>query len=163
MNSWIVLIYYTVFLAALAWVSVRDIRTHRIPNSFVLGLFLYGEFSVYVRTLIWEEPCVGLGDMVCCILDAILGSLLGGGLLLLVSMATKGGFGGGDIKLMAVLGFVFGLQGTLAALLIALIVVLWVGLVRRKYSLEPVRIPFAPCLFFGCLVAAYFYIWSRCL
>lgn len=156
------LLYYSGVLAVLAWVAVRDIKTHRIPNGFVLGLLLYGELSIYMRTLLLRNPCYGPTEIAMCFLDAFLGGLLGGGLLLLTSIITKGGFGGGDVKLMAVLGFIFGVEETLAILASSLILAVWIGLIQKKYRRGPARIPFAPCLLLGCCMAAYFYIFSRC-
>lgn len=55
-------------------------------------------------------------------LGMLLGGLAGGGLLLLIAIASRGGIGGGDIKFAAALGLWLSWQYTLVALLIAFII-----------------------------------------
>lgn len=86
--------------------------------------------------------------------DSLAGALLGGGLLLLVSLLTKGGFGGGDIKLMAGLGLFYGLIGTVTVLFIAVLAALFAGLALRRKRKE-YRLPFAPFLLLGCFAAGF--------
>lgn len=52
-------------------------------------------------------------------LDMLAGGLLGGGLMLVIALITRGGMGGGDIKFAAALGLWFGWQITLLTLLLA--------------------------------------------
>jgi prepilin signal peptidase PulO-like enzyme (type II secretory pathway) len=49
------------------------------------------------------------------LMQAGLGVIVGGGLLLLLAVVTRGGIGGGDIKLMAMLGGALGWKGALIA------------------------------------------------
>lgn len=53
------------------------------------------------------------------LLDHGLGFLIGGGLYLLLAVVTRGGMGGGDIKLMAVLGLWLGSGGILWVVLLS--------------------------------------------
>ena len=55
------------------------------------------------------------------ILDMLIASLLGGGLLLFIALVSKGGMGGGDIKFAAALGLCFGLQSLLLTLLLSFV------------------------------------------
>lgn len=55
------------------------------------------------------------------ILDMLLGALLGGGLLLLIAVVSKGGMGGGDIKFAAALGLWFGWKMILLILLLSFV------------------------------------------
>ncbi len=48
--------------------------------------------------------------------EAVLGALAGGGVLLLLAVVSRGAFGGGDIKLMAMLGAALGWKGALVVL-----------------------------------------------
>jgi leader peptidase (prepilin peptidase)/N-methyltransferase len=86
---------YIVIFALLLLVSCIDLRMHLIPNRFVLLLFAWG--------FLWQifYPVVPLSS-------ALAGFLLGGGLFYLIAFLSKGGMGGGDVKLMAALGFLAG-------------------------------------------------------
>jgi leader peptidase (prepilin peptidase)/N-methyltransferase len=86
-------------------------------------------------------------------LDSLIGLALGGGSLLLVGMAYEAvrkqeGIGGGDIKLLAMIGAFTGWKGVLftifAGSLIASIVGIAVMIVRKADSQVP--IPFGPFL-----------------
>jgi leader peptidase (prepilin peptidase)/N-methyltransferase len=87
-------------------------------------------------------------------LDSLAGILAGGGTLLVIILASKGGMGGGDMKLGAMLGAFLGWKIALMALLIAVLaggavaVVLLISKTRRRK--DPV--PFGPFLAFGGLV-----------
>jgi leader peptidase (prepilin peptidase) / N-methyltransferase len=91
-------------------------------------------------------------------LDAVAGGLLGFLFLLLLAILSKGGIGGGDIKLMGVLGLMLGLQGIYLTLMIASVVgvlVGMVGLLTKKYN-RKTAIPFGPYLAVGALVTFYY-------
>ena len=51
--------------------------------------------------------------------DALLGAIVGFSLLLLIAIVSKGGMGGGDIKLFAVLGLVVGTKTVLLSFFLA--------------------------------------------
>ena len=80
-------------LGYLIALSVYDIRYKRVTNTSLL-LLLPAVFLIGITEI------RSAGDM----LSFLLGGLSGGGILLTAAMATKGGIGGGDIKLMALLG-----------------------------------------------------------
>ena len=81
-----------------------------------------------------------------------MGFLSGFLLLLSVSLATNGGIGGGDIKLVALLGIPFGASGLMAALALSCLFALAHLGIRNAFQRIPAgNIPFAPYLFFGCM------------
>lgn len=90
--------------------------------------------------------------------DSILGAVVGFLLLLLIAVISKGGMGGGDIKLYGVLGIALGLKSVLLSFFLAAllggiygVVALLLGKAKRG---EP--IPFGPFIVIGTLIA-YFY------
>lgn len=75
-------------------------------------------------------------------------------LLLSVSLATNGGIGGGDIKLVALLGIPLGVSGLMTALVLSCLSAMIHLSIRKAYKKEAAKnIPFAPYLFFGCAAA----------
>ena len=96
--------------AALALVVVLDLRIRIIPDVITLPGLVYalGLAAVSART-----PTV---------IEAGLGALVGGGVVLLLAIVSRGGMGGGDIKLMAMLGAALGWRGALAALALSQVV-----------------------------------------
>lgn len=126
-------------------ITVSDVKYMLIPDKILLffaGVFLLER--IFIPLSPWW--------------DSLLGAAIGFTLLLVISMVSNGGMGGGDIKLYALLGFVLGTKLVLmsfffATLLGALIgmIGIGVGLVERK---KP--IPFGPFIATGTLIA-YFY------
>lgn len=94
--------------------------------------------------------------------DSIVGGAVGFSLLLSIAIVSKGGMGGGDIKLFAVIGFVLGMKMVLLSLLFAClygallgIIGLLTGILKKK-----TLIPFGPYIVFGTLTA---YFWGDSL
>lgn len=90
--------------------------------------------------------------------DSLIGAAGGLVLLLLIAFASKGGMGGGDIKLFALIGFAVGFKTMLLAFFFSTffgaffgIIGLITRLVKRK---QP--IPFGPFIAIGTLVAYFF-------
>lgn len=85
----------------------------------------------------------------------LLGGVVGFSLLLLIAIVSKGGMGGGDIKLYAAIGVVLGPWMTVMSLVLASFVGAIVGIIFVVFKLikrkEP--IPFAPFIYIGTLVA----------
>jgi leader peptidase (prepilin peptidase) / N-methyltransferase len=126
-------------------ITVSDIKYMLIPDKILL--FFAGVFLVE-RIFIPLTPWW----------DSVLGAVIGFTLLLVISFVSKGGMGGGDIKLYALLGFVLGTKLVLMSLFIstllgAIIGIIGIGLgfFERK---KP--IPFGPFIAVGTLTAYFF-------
>jgi leader peptidase (prepilin peptidase)/N-methyltransferase len=135
------------FATALLIVSCIDIAHTIIPNIITLPGIVVG-----ICTSLWLTP-VGLGN-------AVLGVLVGGGLFLLIAVLSvailqREGMGGGDIKLIAMIGAFLGWHAVLVTIFLGAVLGALVGtalmLVRRQGRKEPV--PFGPFLAIGALLA----------
>jgi len=91
-------------LAALALIVVLDLGTRLIPDAITLPGLVY---ALGLAALTERKPTLA---------EAALGALVGGGLVLLVAIVSRGGMGGGDIKLTAMLGAALSWRGALIAL-----------------------------------------------
>lgn len=139
--------YYILFLLWLSYVALFDFRFHRIPDLF--SAVTAGAGLGFMALRAWQN-----GTILLPLADSLAGALLGGGLLLLVSLLTKGGFGGGDIKLMAGLGLFYGVPGTVTVLFTAVLTALFAGLFLRRNG-RAIRLPFAPFLLLGCCAVGF--------
>ena len=85
---------------------------------------------------------------------------MGFGVLYLIAVVSKGGMGGGDIKLFFVIGLVLGTTNTLVTLFLAALIGSIAGMIilKRTGQGRKTPIPFGPsiavsgshCLFLGC-------------
>jgi leader peptidase (prepilin peptidase)/N-methyltransferase len=144
-----------VFVAALIVISFIDLDVRIIPDVISLpGIVIGLLFSVVGRFLITDTHAVVPSP-----LSALLGVLLGGGFLLALAWVYETftgveGMGGGDIKLLAMIGAFLGWTSIPFTLFFASLVGSVVGLafmigkgVGRRFAL-----PFAPFLCLGALL-----------
>lgn len=130
------------FLAVLAVLSAIDLRTRRLPSAIVLPT-------------LWAGLVLNAGHVFTTPEDAILGAVAGYGSLRLLgaaySIRRPAAFGGGDLKLCAMIGAWFGVQAVPATLLVAFVAgtcaVLPLLVARRCRMAEAV--PFGPALSLG--------------
>ena len=139
--------YYALTLLPLAGFALYDRRHHRIRNAALLAFLPWCLLSLPAAA--YACPGAAFPEAV---LHSVLGFLSGFLLLLSVSLATDGGIGGGDIKLVALLGIPFGASGLMAALALSCLFALAHLGIRKAFQRKPAGdIPFAPYLFFGCM------------
>lgn len=138
------LIPYLCLTALLVAMSFIDLDTYRIPDRLVLFGFLAGTaFHILA-------PFINY-------LDALLGFVLGGGLFFLIALASRGGMGGGDIKLAALIGFFLGWRLVLVAAFLASLLAAITGimLIVLKKKRKKDSIPFGPFLALGTLLSIF--------
>lgn len=132
-----------ILLSTLLILSVlTDIREKLILDVITLPSIA---LLVIVRLFIGQEP----------FLTYLIGGVLGFGLLLLLAVISKGGMGGGDIKLYAAIGVVLGPSLTVMSLVLASFVGAIVGiiLISLKIVKRKEPIAFGPSIMIGTLVA----------
>jgi len=142
----------TTMLITLSYIAVVfDISTKRIPNTLVL--LMVAGWLLTITPMIFVDTELGIRLLT----DSIYGSLIGGGLFLLVYLLSRKGLGGGDVKFMAAAGLYLGFAKTVPAILYGTVLASLTGLVLilihkigRKDSL-----PLAPFLFIGIMIIAF--------
>jgi len=89
--------------------------------------------------------------------DSLIGAATGLGLFLLIALITNA-MGGGDIKLMAVLGLIFGIKGILFITLSSFVTgaVISVILLAMKIKSRKDEIPFGPFISLSALIYIFF-------
>lgn len=106
--TWYQFVPVTVTVAILGIITLVDLAVRRIPNRLVLSLFLWA----VVQSLWTGQPSLA---------GLVLGTLIGGGLFLLIAVAGRGAMGMGDVKLAAALGAVLGYPAVLSGLFAGII------------------------------------------
>lgn len=145
-------IYHLITLIFLCFFAIYDKRHHKIRNTALLAFFPWCLFSIPVT--IYCFPSVPWPYI---LLRSILGCMNGFFTLLFVSMAINGSIGGGDIKLVGLLGILYGTTGLLSVLFLACITALLHNGIKSiaKRTLQK-NIPLAPYLFYGCALYTLF-------
>ena len=97
------LLYFTFAITILCYVTVTDFEQHVIFDSMLLPMTAFGIcYTLHMQLPLWEHFAAAFG-----------GSLL----FFLLSLLTKGAISGGDIKLIATIGFWMGWKSLLSVIL----------------------------------------------
>jgi leader peptidase (prepilin peptidase)/N-methyltransferase len=147
--SWVVPAYWW-FVGVSIVLVLTDLDHHRIPNKILLPGTVVG------------AALLGAGSAIDSELEAFARALAAGaayfGLLFVIALIARGGFGFGDVKLAFFLGLFLGYQswgvlfaGIALAFLIGGLVATGLLVTRRKGRRD--AIPFGPALVAGALVA----------
>jgi leader peptidase (prepilin peptidase)/N-methyltransferase len=136
------LIIFLFLLSLLLIISFIDIDYYCIPNSLIIvGLGIGVFFQIFFPYQLF--------------LESIGGFFLGGGILFIIALVSRGGMGGGDIKLGGLIGFFLGWKMTLLSLFIAAFLSSITGiffiLLKKKSRKDP--IPFGPFLSIGTFIS----------
>ena len=139
------LIVAILFISMLVIITVSDLAYMLIPDKVLL---FFGVLLIVARAFSPLDPWW----------DSIIGAVGGFGILLLIAILSKGGMGGGDIKLFAVIGLVLGIIPTLLTLFLAAFIGAIVGVIhlRRSKQGRKTPVPFGPSIALAAIIV-YFY------
>jgi prepilin signal peptidase PulO-like enzyme (type II secretory pathway) len=132
-------VFYTSIGCVLIVLSVADLEYRLVPNKILIHTFI-----LLVPIGLWISD------------NSMLNHFIGGfsilvGLLLL-SLLTRGGMGGGDVKLLALMGFTLGFQEILLIFMLACVFGLIVILGLKVFKRGVVNLPFVPFICVGYFV-----------
>lgn len=139
------LIVALLFISMLVIITVSDLAYMLIPDKI---LVLFGVLLILSRIISPLNPWW----------DSVVGALIGFGILLLIAILSKGGMGGGDIKLFFVIGWVLGMIPTLLTLFMAAFIGMIAGFIQLKIKNADKKtpVPFGPSIAAAALIV-YFY------
>jgi len=128
-----------------------DIKTHRVPNKLVLVMLAFWALNMVASTVVDFEAGISL------IVQSLLSGAVVGTCFLIIYIVSRKGVGGGDIKLVAVMGLYLPLVKLIPLLIISSILAALVSaiLLLTKRATTKTSIPFAPFLYVGALVVVY--------
>lgn len=147
--TWATVIYF-LFVALLLVITFIDIDHQIIPDRLSLpGIPLFFGLAFFIPEVSWRASLMGI--------------VVGGGILYLVAVAYqlatgRDGMGGGDIKLLAMIGGLIGWQGILFTIFFSSLAGTLVGLglaLPSGGSLKR-RLPFGPFLAAGAIAYIFF-------
>ena len=136
-------IIYIIFLSTLVVITFIDIDHRIIPDKISLpGIPVFFIAALFIPEIGWK--------------NSVLGILLGGGSLLLVAEAyhlitKQEGMGGGDIKLLAMIGALIGWKGVFFTVFASSAIGTLVGVIVMIITRNNMKlaVPFGPFLAFG--------------
>ncbi|MDD5008667.1 MAG: prepilin peptidase [Syntrophorhabdaceae bacterium] len=145
-----------IFVALLVVISFIDLDFQIIPDILSIGGLIVGLFLAIFRPFfIYLSPKFN-------VLDSLYGVLLGGGVLFIIAysyklIAKREGMGGGDIKLLAMIGSFCGIKGVIFSLMAGSLfgTVVGIPVMLAKGKNTKYAIPFGPFLALGAVVYLY--------
>ncbi|HEB74995.1 MAG TPA: prepilin peptidase [Nitrospirae bacterium] len=148
-------VVYMVYFSTLIVITFIDLDFQIIPDAvtlpgaaaaLVLGVFLVSDPF---------DRGSGLGPA-----QSVTGLFLGGGLFYAVAVLSRGGMGGGDIKMMAMVGALTGWKGVLLTTFLGSLTgsIVGLGLMIFKGKGRKTKIPFGPFLALGSAVSV---LWGQ--
>ena len=144
-------LFLSIILVILLSIAVIDYKTMIIPNGTVISLIITGILYTAARLIFPQAFAIQITW-----LEALIGFFAASVPLFLVAVLSKGGMGGGDIKLMAAAGIFLGWKGIILAMIVGSVIgaVVSLTLIALKRKKRKDLIPFGPFLCLGILVAA---------
>ncbi len=147
-HGWLDFAIWLYILASFIIVSIYDLRWMLLPDVVVLPAMGVALVAVLVNMLTGQPWHVWLGPIAAAL-------FMGGAFYALAAVSNGRWMGGGDIKLVALIGLVLGGQLTLVAMVIGFFcaAIVSVGLIAAKIKKRTDHIPFGPFLAGGCVIA----------
>jgi leader peptidase (prepilin peptidase)/N-methyltransferase len=141
------------FVTLLIVIAFIDLDFQIIPDILSIGGLVAGlVLAVFRPMFLYLDPKFGF-------LDALYGVLLGGGVLFVIAFGyqlimKREGMGGGDIKLLAMIGAFTGFKGVLFSLIGGSLIGTLVGIPLMLIKKENTKyaIPFGPFLSLGAVI-----------
>jgi len=135
-----------IFSSLLVVLTMIDFDHQILPDKLTLGGLIVGFIFSFFRSDIT-------------VIYSLIGVLVAGGLLFLIAYLSKGGMGGGDIKMMAMVGSFTGPIIAVSSIFLGAVIALIAhlpGLVSGKTGMKT-KLPFGPFLALASLI---FWFWS---
>lgn len=142
-------IFYALISSTLIVITLIDLKEMLIPDSLVITLLLLSILHKALNYIIHRTPIN--------LLDSLGGLLLAGGIFLLIVILSKGGMGGGDVTLIASLGFILGIKYILLTIFLSFILggTISVFLLATKLKTKKDPIPFGPFIVLGFMITLF--------
>lgn len=147
------LIFIFAFLSAMIVITFIDAEHQIIPDAITLPGMVIG---LLAGTFLMPDP-ISTDISIVGFKNSILGLLIGGGIFYLIAVVSRGGMGGGDIKMMAMVGAFLGWKsvflitfiGSMIGSIFGIILMIFKGKGRKT------KIAFGPFLAIGAIITLF--------
>ena len=139
---------YILYSDCLFLIATIDFKIKKIPNKLVLFLLCLRIFGIICEIIFDNQIWYTL------LISSVLGMSVGAVTVLICLLISRGGIGAGDLKMFAVIGLFFGLQGLMEIMIYSLFFASIVGIVllaARKAKFKS-SLAMAPFMFIGSLL-----------
>jgi prepilin signal peptidase PulO-like enzyme (type II secretory pathway) len=146
--TWLTLVYWILAASCIA-IFMIDYQYMIIPDKLNLFIFILGIITT-------------ISGLTIPVMEAIYGSILGGGILWLIAIVSRGGMGGGDIKFAFAIGLFTGWKLMLLLLFVASLLGCVYGIINiisNGYQ-KGKAIPFGPFLVISAMIVL---LWGQWL
>jgi leader peptidase (prepilin peptidase)/N-methyltransferase len=146
-------LFYAVLVSSLIVITFIDIDFQIIPDRITLTGIPLG---LVAGSLFLPDPFLRADFLG--FTSSFIGFLAGGGFFYLVAVLSRGGMGGGDIKMMAMVGALMGWKAVLLTTFIGSLTgsVIGIFLMVFKGKGRKAKVPFGPFLALGTLATLFF-------
>ncbi len=147
------------FASAMLVITFIDLDFQLIPDVITLPGIIIGLISA---SFLLPDPFSlqpsALSLSIVGFKNSIIGMLLGGGLFYLIAVLSRGGMGGGDIKMMAMVGAFMGWKAVFLTTFIGSLTgsIVGISLMVFKGKGRKTKIPFGPFLALGSVITLFF-------
>lgn len=141
-QPWPVLALWLPLAAALGWLSAVDLDVHRLPDAVLLP-------AAGWVTAVLATQAIATGSPTRAVVAAAVG-LVTGAAAWILHLASRGGVGFGDVKLVAIIAAAVAMVSpslVLPAFFVSCLVAIALALVTRRHEFA-----FGPSLAFGCVM-----------
>ncbi len=142
---------HCIFSSLLIIIGTIDHKHTIIPDELVIFGLITGFIYRFILPLFSGKEILWL--------DSALGFLIGGGFFLLIAIVSAGGMGGGDIKLMGMLGLFLGMKKIIMVAFLSFFVgaLFTLPLLLSKKKGRKDMIPFGPFIAFSAFITMLYY------
>lgn len=146
-------VLYAILCSALVVITFIDLDFQIIPDVITLPGILIG---IVAGSFLMPDPFIR--DSLLGFKSSGTGLLVGGGLFYAIAVVSRGGMGGGDIKMMAMVGALMGWKSVLLTIFLGSLTGAAFGifLMISEGKGRKTKIPFGPFLALGTLITLFF-------
>lgn len=140
--------FYALISSILIIITFIDLKNMIIPDVLVLIIFISS--IIYKATIYY----IGINPQ---IISSIYGLIISGILFLAIVILSRGGMGGGDVTLIAALGFILGLKYILLNMFLSFLLgaVISMFLLASRIKTRKDPIPFGPFIIISFLITVF--------
>lgn len=151
-NFTVELFTFALLTSALVAQSVVDAATHRLSRRITMGTILLGAPLLVIAAVVRNDPGRLVVSFACTVLLFVV--------FLLLWVLSRGGIGGGDVRLAIVMGMYLGYLGASYVLVAVLVASVSAGIVAlllliSRRATRTTRLAFGPYLALGTLVSMF--------